>query len=250
MKASIWLAAIVGLSSISVVAQQRVAVDGRIRLYDGTTKQVTVENKQSKEQVESDPTGYYMIGAAIGDTLRFSGKYTATSDYIVSDSDLTQGRVNVVLSKPGQNIEEIVIIKKDFGPDFFDLGAREKLTNAEINFKANNTLTSSTPSGGLGLNIGAFVNLFSGKRKSDKAAIAYEKMQLQIDEFVQDYPKEDLIKDLHMNPDYVDAFLIYLVNQPDFSQVPVSRGEGYRLFLAGHYDGFIDFVNAELSKSE
>ncbi|MHC5202801.1 hypothetical protein ACYSNV_11495 [Myroides sp. LJL119] len=250
MKASIWLVAIVGLSGISGFSQERITLDGRIRLYDGTTQEVLVVNRQTKQEVQSDITGYYMIPVQSGDTLRFSGKYTATSDYVVLPQDITQARVNVVLSKPGQNLEEIVIVKKDFGPDFFDLGDRQKLTNAEINFKTNNTLTSATPTGGLGINIGAVVNLFSGKRKADKQAIAYEKMQLKVTEFLEQYPKSDLIKDLRMNPDYVDAFLIYLVNQPDFMQVPVAQNEGYRLYLAGHYDGFIELINSELSKQQ
>lgn len=242
MKKAAWVIPIVALTSFVSHAQQKGSIDGRIRLYDGTSSVVEVVNNQTNEKVNSDATGYYMISASQGDTLRFSSAKSAVSHYIVTDQDLTQGRVNIVLVRPGENLEEIIIVKKDLGPNFFDLQLQTPLTQAERNFKVNNTLTSATSTGGLGINIGALVNLFSGKRKADKQAIVYEKMQLLIDNLVDIYPKEDIANDLSI-PDYLlEGYLIYLVNQPDFHDVPITHDTGYLLYLSGHYQGFLDFI--------
>ncbi|MHC5310419.1 hypothetical protein ACYSNM_10230 [Myroides sp. LJL116] len=245
MKQVNWLIAIMGLFTITSVAQQRSSIDGRIRLFDGTTTLVEVFNKQTKEKINSDVTGYYMINAAVGDTLRFSSAKSTVSHYVVGPEDLTQGRVNVVLVKKGQSLEEIVIIKKDFGPNFFDLTPQQKLSQAELNYKVNNTLTTAMPNGNVGINIGALINLFNGKRKADKQAIAYEKMELMINNLVDVYPREELVQELNMPEEFLEGFLVYLVNQPDFAQIPITHDPGYLLYLAGHYEGFLDFIQQE-----
>lgn len=245
MKQVSWLVTIVGLFSISSVAQQRSPIDGRIRLFDGTTTLVEVVNKKTKEKVNSDVTGYYLINAAVGDTLRFSSAKSTVSHYVVGPDDLTQGRVNVVLTKQGQNLEEIVIIKKEFGPNFFDLTPQQKLSQAELNYKVNNTLTQAMPNGNVGINIGALINLFNGKRKAAKQAIAYEKMDLMINNLVDVYPREELVKELNMPQEFLEGYLVYLVNQPDFAEIPITHDTGYLLYLAGHYQGFLDFIQQD-----
>lgn len=245
MKSAKGLVLLAGLIATTAFAQEQKLVDGRARLLDGRSVPVNIENRRSNEHVAVDQTGYYMILAKAGDTLRFTSKYSVTSDYIVEKEDLKKGRVNVVLAKPGQSLEEIVIIKKDFGPDFFGKTAENTLTPAEAKFKRDNTLTSATATGGLGISIDALFNLFSGQRKKDKQAIVYEKLNLIVEDFKEKYPPALLSQDLSIPGDRVEAFLYYLAAQPDFQKVSVERSEGYQLFLAQHYDAFLAFVGLD-----
>lgn len=243
MKATNWLLLAGSLVTTATFAQEGNLIDGRVRLLDGKVIPVEIVNRSTNESTLTDETGYYLVVAKEGDTLRFLSKLSATSDYIISKEDLKTGRVNILLSKPGQNLEEIVILKKDLGSDFLGMGERSKLSPAEINYRKNNTLTSATKTGGLGISIDAIVNLLSGKRKRDKQAIVYERLETAVNAFLEEYPKENLVKDLNIPKERVDAFLYYLVDQPDFRKVPIDESEGYKLFLAKHYNEFLDFMN-------
>ncbi|UVD79023.1 hypothetical protein NWE55_12950 [Myroides albus] len=242
MRSGKWLLVVATLMVSSTYAQKKAMIDGRARLLDGRSVPVTIENRSSKEIAVVDQTGYYMITAQKGDTLRFTSKFSVTSDYVVEKQDIKKGRVNVVLAKPGQNLEEIIIIKKDFGPDFFGKSDEQILSPAEANYSRRNTLTSATPSGGLGISVDALVNLFSGQRKKDKEAIVYERLEIIVKDFVEKYPKEDLTKDLSIPSEQVDAFLYYLAAQADIQKIPVDRSEGYQLLLAQYYDEFLIFT--------
>lgn len=232
------------LFSVSVNAQNAKLLDGRIRTLDNNVVGVAIENLANKEKTGADTAGYFMIDTKVGDTIRFQSKGYVTVNYIIGQEDLDQNRLNIVLARKNQNLEEIIITRKDMGNDYFDLGLKKEMSPAEKMFSANNTLTSATETGGLGISIDAFVNLLSGKRKKDKAAVKYERLEKSVGEFEALYPKEDLVTDLSIPTERVDGFLYYLVVQPDYDLGKVARTPLYQMILAKQYSEFLIFIGS------
>ena len=230
------------LGVMSYGQKKETLIDGRVQLYNGNIIPVTVENKRTKEKTKTDQTGYFLINVQQQDTIRFISDYSSTMLYVVDYQDLNDKRITVSLVKPGQSLEEIVIVKKDFGSNEFNFGEIKKLTAAEKRYNADNQLFSATGNLGLGISIDAIINRFSGKRKRDKQLIEYEKIQNNISSFYNQYPKDLLMKNLAIPEDQVDAFVLFFVTQPGTDKVKVSQTEDYELFLAQHYDEFLSFI--------
>lgn len=230
------------IGAISYGQQKESLIDGRVRLYNGNIIPVTVENKRNKEMTKTDQTGYFLINAQEKDTIRFTSDYSATMLYVIDSQDLKIKRISASLVKPGQSLEEIVIVKTDFDSNEFNFGEIKKLTAAEKRYNADNQLFSATGNLGLGISIDAIINRFSGKRKRDKQLVEYERIQNNITSFYEQYPKELLVKNLAIPEEQVDAFVLFFVTQPGTNTVKVSQKEDYQLFLAQHYDDFLNFI--------
>ncbi|MCC9044592.1 hypothetical protein LNQ81_18135 [Myroides sp. M-43] len=245
MKAAYWLMSLGALFSIEMYAQKPSLIDGRVRMYDGKVTPVTIKNKRSGELTKADNRGYFMVDAAIGDTIHFSDKKLASVNYVIGSEDLKANRFNVLMTKKGQALEEIVIVRKDFGDDFFEGVSNKGMTRAERKYKKNNTVFSSTSNYGMGISIDALVNMISGQKKRDKQDIIYEKLDMKVQKFYEDYTREELLEDMKVPAERIDAFLYYLVAQPSYDKIKVERTEGFQLYLAQQYVDFIGFIGLE-----
>ncbi len=242
MKPAYWLMGVGCLFSLSAFAQEVKLIDGRARMYDGKIVSATIVNKKSNEVTKLDGRGYFMINSQVGDTIQFSNKKISPVDYVMTQEDFDLGRITVVLTKPGQTLEEVVILHKNFEDDLFEPGYGKKLTPAERRYKKNNTVFAATSNYGMGISLDAIGNLISGRKKKDKAAILYERLDIRIQEFVEEYPKDDLIADMKIPTERVDAFLYYVVAQPEYGKIKVERTEEYQLYLAKQYADFVGFL--------
>lgn len=231
----------IGLSSY---AQRATLIDGRVRLYNGQIIPVKIENTTTKEQTQADQTGYFLIQTQLGDTLRFTSDYSATMRYVIDEADLQAKRITPVLIKPGQNLEEIIIVKKEFGEGEMDFGGK-KMTAAEKRYNKNNRVFHATDELKMGISIDAIINRLSGKRKRDLKMLEYEKIDLAMNSFYKQYPREELMKDLGIPEYHVDAFVIYFVSQPETDKIKVDQSEGYQILLAQYYDEFLTFIKEE-----
>ena len=245
MKPVYWLMSLGTLLSIGTYAQEPKLLDGRVRLYDGNVVPVTIENKRSKEVTKADGRGYFIMDAAVGDTIRFSDKKLASVNYIIGKEDLNASRFNVLMTKRGQSLDEIIIVRKDFGDDFFEGVPNKNLTAAEKRYKKNNTVFSSTSNYGMGISLDALVNMISGQKKRDKQAILYEKLDIKVQQFLDDYTREELLEDFKIPEERLEAFLYYVVAQPSFEKIKVERTEGFKLYLAQEYIDFLGFMDLE-----
>ncbi|KUF44247.1 hypothetical protein HX017_07270 [Myroides marinus] len=245
MKPKYWLLGLGTLFSIGTFAQKPQLIDGRVRLYDGKVTPVTIKNKRSGELTKADNRGYFMVEAAIGDTIHFSDKKLASVNYIIGSEDLKASRFNVLMTKKGQALEEIVIVRKDFGDDFFEGVTNKGMTRAERKYKKNNTVFASTSNYGMGISIDALVNMISGQKKKDKQDIIYEKLDMKVQKFYEDYTREELLQDMKVPEDRIDAFLYYLVAQPSYDKIKVERTESFQLYLAQQYTDFVGFVGLD-----
>ncbi|MBB1139714.1 hypothetical protein [Myroides sp. WP-1] len=230
-----------GLSSY---AQRPTLIDGRVRLYNGQIIPVKIENKNTKEQTQADQTGYFLIQTSLGDTLRFTSDYSATMLYVIDEGDLQTKRITPVLIKPGQNLEEIVIVKKEFGQGEMEFGGK-KMTPAEKRYNRNNRVFSATNDLKMGISIEGIINRLNGTRKRDLKLLEYERIETNMTSFYKQYPREELMKDLGIPEYHVDAFVIYFVTQPETDKIKVDQSEGYQILLAQYYDEFLTFIKGE-----
>lgn len=246
MKLHNWLLGCGLLISGITMAQQSTLIDGRVRMLDGSIIPVVITNVSKHFNTTSDLTGYYNINASVGDTLRFNSSQSAVGIFIMTKEDIASARVNVVLSKPGQNLEEIVILTKEIGPEFFGLSDAAKLTDAQRQYRAHNTLTSATTQGNVGISLEAIGNLFNGKRKAGKQAIEMERLDLKVNDFLYVYPAGKLIENLSIDQDQVFNFLYYLVEQPSYDVTKVSMSPEYQLYLAQNYTEFLAYTSSAI----
>ncbi|MGG5507371.1 MULTISPECIES: hypothetical protein [unclassified Myroides] len=224
--------------------QRPTLIDGRVRLYNGQIIPVKIENKNTKEQTQADQTGYFLIQTSLGDTLRFTSEYSATMLYVIDEGDLQTKRITPVLIKPGQNLEEIVIVKKEFGQGEMEFGGK-KMTAAEKRYNRNNRIFSATNDLKMGISIEGIINRLNGRRKRDLKLLEYERIEMNMTSFYKQYPREELMKDLGIPEYHVDAFVIYFVSQPETEKIKVDQSEGYQILLAQYYDEFLTFMKGE-----
>lgn len=223
-------------------AQNSHLIDGRVRGVHGEAEKVQIENGRSGKKLKSDSTGFFSIAVQEGDMLNFSASGLEPKIYTITKTDLEKGSISVYLSKPNESLEEIVISKKLFSDDAFGIGIK-KYTPAQRKYRsASTSLFRVTEGEPTKIGLDPIFNIFNGKKKRLKKAMAYETQELASEAFYEFYPKEDLINRFNIPEEHVASFVYFAVIQEDFNQVNLERSSAYDLFLAVLYERYLSLL--------
>ncbi len=208
-------------------AQKRILIDGRAKVYKSEAQVIYLKNLTTAEQTQSDLTGYFSIPVQEGDELSFWSVNIKTETIKITPEIMDAKKVEVMLLKNNQRLEEIVIDTK--GNQVDPLGLKmKKYSQAERQYRAESYFPLSFTS----LGLGPLINVFNGKRKMQRKMIDYEKDDVNFQYFKRFYTTDYLMKRLNMPKEYVDAFVYFVVSHPNFNIVEWSDKEGKDLDLA------------------
>ncbi|WP_410878729.1 hypothetical protein [Myroides sp. DW712] len=203
---------------VGVLAQDRVALHGKIVSRSKNLEGIYVSNINTGDALLTEPGGYFSIDAQENDTLMFSGPLFIGYRYVLDDIDFKRDIVLIPLEPNDLNrqLNEIVITHiSSASLGLVPAGAR-RYTPAE------RRLYTATSGSGI-IPVSAIVNWISGRTAMLKKALKYEKQEMRKDKFLHVMDDYVLIKDYSIPKDYVVGFA-YFVSDDDIMSGYLNAG--------------------------
>jgi len=199
-------------------------IQGKLLLEDHTTIKLTVYNKNSKEMIDTDNRGIFQMKMSENDTLVFFQKETIFDEYIIPESVIKSKALRYFLKKEGTTLEELII---DRGP-FFNFGGVQKTKDQKLEHQNSikPVFNNST-----GVTLDGVFNRISGRNKTIKKMISFEKAEINFEALKDVYPDEDLVKDFNVPKEYINMFVYFLVNEEDFNKDLISLDDTCKYYL-------------------
>ena len=194
---------------VSVIAQDRIALHGKIVSRSKDLKGIYVSNINTGDALMTEQGGYFTIQAQENDTLMFSGPLFIGYRYVLDDIDFKRDIVLIPLEPNdlNQQLNEIVITHISSS----SLGIVPE--NVKRYTPAERRLYTATSGSGI-IPVSAIVNWISGRTAMLKKALKYEKQEMRKDKFLNIMDEYVLIKDYSIPKDYVVGFA-YFVSDDD-----------------------------------
>lgn len=199
-------------------------IQGKLLLEDYTTIKVSVFNKNSKETIETDIRGIFQMKMKENDTLVFFQNETIFDEFIVPDVVIKSKSLRYFLKKEGTTLNELVI---DRGP-FFNFGTTPKTRDEKLEHQNS---IKPVMNNSIGITLDGVFNRISGRNKTIKKIIAFEKAEINFKALKNVYPDEVLINEFKIPKDYVNMFVYFLVNEDDFNKDLIAPDEDYKIYL-------------------
>ncbi|MGG5575914.1 hypothetical protein ACPDHL_01030 [Myroides sp. C15-4] len=194
---------------VGVLAQDRVALHGKIVSRSKNLKDIYVSNINTGDALMTEQGGYFTIQAQENDTLMFSGPLFIGYRYVLDDIDFKRDIVLIPLEPNDLNLQlnEIVITHISSS----SLGLVPE--NVRRYTPAERRLYTATSGSGI-IPVSAIVNWISGRTAMLKKALKYEKQEMRKEKFLSIMDEYTLIKDYSIPKDYVVGFA-YFVSDDD-----------------------------------
>lgn len=189
---------------VGVVAQDRVALHGKIVSRSKDLKGIYVSNMNTGDALLTEQGGYFSIQAQENDTLMFSGPLFIGYRYVLDDIDFKRDIILIPLEPNDLNrqLNEIVITHISSA----SLGIVPE--NVRRYTPAERRLYTATSGSGI-IPVSAIVNWISGRTAMLKKALKYEKQEMRKDKFLNIMDEYVLIKDYSIPKDYVVGFAYF-----------------------------------------
>ncbi|RRJ90621.1 hypothetical protein EG240_07970 [Paenimyroides tangerinum] len=199
-------------------------IQGKLLLEDHTTIKLTVYNKNSKESIETDSRGVFQMKMSENDTLVFFQNETIFDEYIVPEVVIKSKSLRYYLKKEGTTLNELVI---DRGP-LFNFGTKPKSKDEKLEHQNSikPVFENST-----GVTLDGVFNRISGRNKTIKKVIAFEKAEINFKALKQVYPDEVLVNEFKVPEENINMFVYFLVNEDDFNKDLISLHDPFKYYL-------------------
>lgn len=226
MKNSI-LTSLLFLLTITAYAQPgRRPVLGKVVARTTELSGIYIQNKNTKETVESEKGGYFRMKVQPNDTLIFSSIEFVGREKVVSYEDMNKKIMFVPLEFIEYTLDELYIDRR-VTSESLGFGKPTYRTLSERNL---HRATSHNPSPDAQISIGldGIINAMSGRTKMLEKALAYEREMQLAEKLIAVFPKEFYLEDLHIPEEYIPAFGFHLLQYNDVLSASVTgNGEDY-----------------------
>ncbi|MXN91246.1 hypothetical protein GR160_08390 [Flavobacterium sp. Sd200] len=235
MKNSIIL--FIALVSVSLFAQERKPLNGKVTSDFDTLEGIYVINKSSEKSVTTTRGGYFTINAAVNDTLIFSALQFEAKDVVVKEADFLNNLFFVQLDVLNHELNELVII------DYSHINS-ESLglvpANQERFSPQERRLATASGSRMNPLGLDPLINAFSGRTGILMNAADTEKKENLMEKINYIYTEDELVNKFKIPLDYVQGFIFYIVENKYFANAIKDKNENMaRFLLAGLAEKYI-----------
>lgn len=184
---------------------------GKIVEKNGYESGIAVTNTTSGKLGNVNNKGSFIILAQSGDTLQFKTLLQEKFSYVITDEDIDKEIVLIPFESKnaeygGNMLQEIKINTFDLKSIGLDFGPAVRYTPVEAQLHA----ATSGP-------INALINAISGRTKSLKKALVYEKQEMTKNRLFEVFSKEELGRRFDIYPESIEGFAYYLVEDADMS---------------------------------
>jgi len=182
---------------------------------------VKVLNLVNEKTAVSDQNGEFTIEAAVDELLVFPSENYEYKRYLIKEGDHNKKQVTIVLVAKPMQLDEVVILRS-INPE--DIGlvpkgqkrytvAERRLKQAGINPTA---AVGANGTAGMALSVDGILNEISGRKKMLKKNLVIERTEFRMVKFRRLFNDEYFTKKLLINPELVEGFRYFVIEDPKF----------------------------------
>lgn len=198
------------LVSISGLAQNRIALKGKIIVNDAKPSEVHIINLNSEQEVISDANGDFTISVAADDLLVFSSSHLDYFRKIVEQDDLDKKLLSVAMTSKSTMLDEVEIVSYN-NINAVSLGILSKPAKKYTVAERRLYGATSSPLDGL-------LNTLSGRKEMLKDAVEVEKKEMALKAIDGLFPESFYTQTLKIPKEEINGFYYYCVEDFKFSE--------------------------------
>ena len=217
------------------IAQNRKQIHGKISVRDANPSGVLIFNLNTEQESKSAMDGSFVILAKADDVLLFSAEHLDYMRKIIDDENYIQQTLHIQMTSKIVVLDEVEIIDtKKYNA--VDLGILQKpakrFTQAERKLYTAGDFKPIHLLGLLGgsLQVDPILNAINGKTKRLKKEITLERNALRLKDFYTFYSEEELIDKLKLNPDEVNEFVYFVLEEETFKMLLENKEKSKMTF--------------------
>lgn len=223
----LYVIALICLPILSLSAQDRERIVGKIVSNTRELEGIVVQNITSGEAVETEKGGYFNIEVKEDDNLMFTAVHMIGVSYFIKKEDIKKTLLFISMERSNTVLDEIFI---DRSINSVSLGFGKPLNYTP---SQRNLITATTSGGGI-LPIDALVNSITGRTKMLRSAVEIEQESLHVKKLIDKFTTEYFTDYLKIPEKYISAFGYYIH----------TDGEVWKA-VDGINKNYLDFVMSE-----
>ncbi|WP_317192518.1 carboxypeptidase-like regulatory domain-containing protein [Flavobacterium flabelliforme] len=198
-------------------------IKGRIFADSVAVDKVNVVNFTTQKATVSDAQGNFILSLKTGDIIVFSAVNLETLRRKVTDQDLLQEILQVVMHPKSIILKEVLINESAITAESLGIipYGQKKYTAAE------RKLYTATSGGG----IDGLLNSISGRKAMLKKEIIVEKKVQLLARMDVLYEEQYYLETLKIPLDYIKGFQYYCIDDADFANALIAKNKTLTLFL-------------------
>jgi len=218
-----------------VFSQDEKLLHGKIIVKDAMPQGVHIINLMSEKDTVSDSNGAFSILASPDDLLVFSAPHLDYMRKIIETPDYNSAVLLIEMTSRINELEEVEVVNNSHlnAESLGITNGVKTYTPAERKLKTAGDFKPVHLLGILGgsLPVDPILNAINGRTKRLKEEIKIEKKEMYLSK-LEDLYNEDFYTDkLKINPDYVDGFKYYIIDNDGFIAVLEKSNEIQIAFL-------------------
>lgn len=220
--------------ALAAIAQEKQMLHGKTVLDNVGIPAVFVINKNSGIETKTDALGSFSLPALPGDVLVFYNSKIIVREFTLTDSSFKTQPLIVTVSYTANELEEVVI-EKNITSESLGIvpkgqkknTPRERRLYTAGDFKPIHLLGLI----GGSLNVDAILNKINGRTNKIKKEIVLEKKMVFMYKINNIYSEEDIVTTFRIPKEYVQGFVFYVAEDPDFAASMKAKNTTMAKFL-------------------
>lgn len=247
-------------ADLELFSQEVALLKGQILVDTISPANIHIVNLDMEQGTTSDTSGMFNIYAETGDRLLFSSVQFENREIVISQTDISTGKIQVKLFPARNELDEVQISDlklsgyldsdlskiKYFDREKYGIPYPEKqLSQTERRlYTANENITSRWQYIGVllgGVSLDVIINDINGRTKYLKKLDKQDKLQLRVQHGIDVLGKKFFITELKIPETEIENFVYYVVRESEFAAILGSKD---KLKLIEYYKSKIkDFIN-------
>lgn len=221
----------------NIFCQERSAIRGTVTNGLINYGNVLVVNLSAEKESKTNEAGDFIIECAKGDKLVAIKGGRKLSTLQVSDENVQQQRIFIVVMSEAFELDEVIIEKSNITSESLGIVSKDqkKYSSNEKKLKTAGDFKPIHLLGLIGgsLNVDALINSINGKSTMLKKAVVTEQKSSVIDYVSQNFDIANVLVKNEINISYSTAFIYYLAENPDFVMAIDKKDKLRAEFLIG-----------------
>ncbi|TWI02204.1 hypothetical protein IQ05_00439 [Flavobacterium tiangeerense] len=207
---------------------------GKVIVSNQFTAGVTITNKKTGLQVNTNQDGFFSIVVHVKDTLVFEAVHLQKKQIIILDADLEKEDAVIEMQLKNTVLKEVVVNGKKI--DAYSLGIAskntKKFTPAERKLQTAGDWKPIMLLGLLGgsMELDPLINKINGRTKRLKKLIVLERKELNIKWISEEFQDDFFTNQLGIKQEYISGFKYYLVENENFTKTLLTRDKDQIIF--------------------
>lgn len=208
------------LITLPVIAQDRQLLHGKTLLDNIVISDVFVINKNTGTETKTNASGNFSILACPGDILIFYNSKIIVREIKLTQTSFIVQPFVVTVNYTANELDELVI-EKNITSESLGLvpKGQKKNTPRERRLFTAGDFKPIHLLGLLGgsLNVDAIINKINGRTDKIKKEIVIERKMDFMDRINNIYSEEDIVREFKVPKEYVQGFVFYVAEDPEFT---------------------------------